>query len=197
MPIDKRSGCYGAKKEEVIRTYFLQPIAQIRLLEGQSKVGCCGEVKDRYFIFSYTGIQDRTDRGTFFVGYDCAEQMIDKINQIKSKKAGAELIVPPHLFDPDTGEFAKNITGITPMNYAVARIILLLASFWNVDSFFGTPVFLLGKIMRHPSQELSEDEVLKLDQIIGNCSPEAIEFIKRHDHSLFHRNVQNARLRLS
>lgn len=193
MPIDKRSGCYGQKKDEVIRTYFLQPIAQIRLLDGQSKVGCCGEVRDRYFIFSYSGIQDRSDRGTFFVGYDCAEQMIEKINQIKSKKPGTELISVPPLFDPDTGEFTKNIANITPMNYAVARIILLLASFWNVDSFFGTPVFLLGKIMRHPGQELSDDEILKLDQIVGNCSVEAIDFLKRHDHSYFHKYVESIR----
>ncbi|MDD4969731.1 MAG: hypothetical protein PHT07_09930 [Paludibacter sp.] len=193
MSIDKRSGCYGAKKEEVIHNYFLQPIAQIKLLDGQRKIGCCGEVKDRYFIFSYTGIQDRNDRGTFFVGYDCAEQMIDKINQIKQKKQGAELITAPHLFDPDTAEFSKPISGITKMNHAVARIILLLASYWNVDSFYGIPVILLGKIMRHPEQDLTKEEILNMDKIVSRCSDEALDFLKQHNHDYYLKEVEKIR----
>lgn len=193
MAIDKKSGCYGQKKEEVIQNYFLQPIAQIKLLEGQSKVGCCGQVKDRYFIFSYAGIQDRNDRGTFFVGYDCAEQMIDKINQIKSKKQGAELICPPPIFDPGIGDFTKQIPEMSKINHAVARIIILLASFWNVDSFYGIPVILLSKIMRHPDQDLSDKEIMDIEKIVSRCSDEAFSYLKQHRHDYYLKEVERIR----
>lgn len=193
MSIDKKSGCYGQKKEEVIQNYFLQPIAQIKLLDGQSKIGCCGQMKDRYFIFSYTGIQNRNDRGTFFVGYDCAEQIIDKINQIKSKKQGAELIVSPTLFDPGIGDFIKHIPEMSKINHAVARIILLLASFWNVDSFYGIPVILLSKIMRHPDQDLTDKEIMDLEKIVSRCSDEAFAYLKQHNHVYYLNVVENIR----
>lgn len=195
MPIDKRNGCYGQKKDEVIQNYFLQPIAQIKLLDGQSKVGCCGQVKDRYFIFSYTAIRDRNERGTFFVGYDCAEQMIEKINQIKAKKYGAELISVPVLFDPDIGDFVKQIPHMTKMNHAVARIILLLASYWNVDSFYGIPVYLLSKIIRYPDQDLTDKELLDIDKIVSRCSDDALVYLKQHDHDYYLRRIDAVRKR--
>jgi hypothetical protein len=106
MPIHDND-CYGEKKEKIIAEYFLNPLAYLKLIPGQKKTGCCGYLKDRFCIFSYTKILNKDDKGVFFVGYDCAKQMIELIN-VKKQAACKPLYDLPPLFDPMGKGFFQN-----------------------------------------------------------------------------------------
>lgn len=166
MPIFEND-CYGVKKEQIIREYFLTPLAYLKLIPGQKKVGCCGELKDKFCIFAYTKIKDKKDRGVFFVGYDCAKQMIDLINE-KKKLSGAKLLEFPPLFDPTGKGFTSKCYSETlHVNKDALEVILLLASLWDVQSFVGTLPYLLNKIIYEPTQHISKQDLIRLNEIVG------------------------------
>ena len=48
--------CYGERKKEIVENYYLTPQAYLKLIPGQKKTGCCGELTEKYLIFSYTEI---------------------------------------------------------------------------------------------------------------------------------------------
>ena len=80
--------------------FIVTTLAYFKLIPGQKKSGCCGELKDSFCIFSYSKIQNKEDKGAFFVGYDCTKQMIDLIN-VKKQTASKPLYVSSRpLFNP-------------------------------------------------------------------------------------------------
>lgn len=172
--------CYGNKKEDLVKKYFLTPIAHIKMLPHMTKEGCCGELTEQFFIFTYTGIKDRSDRGTFFVGYDCAHQMIDIINAIKQKAGKAPLDIP-QMFDisVDGGFVGGYHTKIKVLNYDVLILLLLLASSWDVKTFYGAPANILERIVRSPLKTIGRADLLKVHSLIEKVS--LFESIKTHE----------------
>ncbi len=159
--------CYGEKKEKIIAEYFLTPLAYLKLVPGQKKIGCCGELKDKFSIFSYSRIQNKEDKGVFFVGYDCAKQMIDLIN-VKKQAASKPLFERPPLFDPmGKGFSSEPYQDILHVNRDALEIILLLASVWDVQRFKGTLPYLLSKIVRNPTVHLSQQDLIALNVVVG------------------------------
>lgn len=165
MPI-YNNDCYGAKKERIVKEYYLKPIAQIKLLPDMKKDGCCGELKDRFFIFAYDAIRGN-DKGTFFVGMDCAEQIIDMVNDIKAKASKPPLFVP-QLFDPtiDHGFHGGYKGEIKTLNYDAMVLLMLIASIWDVKGFFGAPANILERITRNPLRTIGKYDVLKIKELI-------------------------------
>jgi len=91
MPI-RQNDCIGTKKQDLVKTYVIKPIAYVRLLPGQTKENCCGgHLSDVYYSFEYINKTISNDRGSFNVGYDCGRQIFDLLK------------IDPHeyrLFDP-------------------------------------------------------------------------------------------------
>jgi hypothetical protein len=178
MPIN-RNDCTGQKKDAIVKNYFLRPLAKLKLIEGHKKEGCCGPLTDIYLIFSYAAVRDRSDRGTFFVGYDCAAQLISKVNSLKAQK-GAVLLTEPPLFNPHTATLAHDWPeGITPLNCEAMRILLLLASLWDIKSFYGAPANILIRIVRTPGRTVPARDLLKIAELIGKSGDTARNWIER------------------
>ncbi|TDA63659.1 hypothetical protein E0765_07435 [Sulfuricurvum sp. IAE1] len=167
MPI-RNNDCYGSKKEEVVSNYYLNPVAHIRMLPGMKKEGCCGELHDQFFVFFYTAIADRSDTGTFFVGADCAEQIIEKVNAIK-KRAGKPPLELPQTFDIGLdGGFVggRYLKPIKTLNHDVLVLLHLLASVWDVQRFYGAPANILRRVVTNPLDTLGRADLLKVRELI-------------------------------
>lgn len=162
----QENDCYGDKKIEVAQNYYLTPIAYLKLIAGQKKIGCCGELKDRFAIFNYTHKETR-ERGVFFVGYDCAKQIIDLLN-IKKIEASQPLIELPPLFDPMGKKgFITPVKNMLAINKDVLELILMLASLWDIQDFKGKLPYLLGTIWRNPQEHIGKEELIALNKIVG------------------------------
>lgn len=167
MPIEYND-CYGnKKKDEVIKQFFISPIAHVKMLPHMEKMGCCGPLQSEFMIFSYTGIKNRSDKGTFFVGRDCGSQMVDIINSIKEKAGKPPLVMPP-LFDisVDGGFVGGYKGGIKVLNHDVLTLLLLLASVWDVKRFYGAPANILERISKNPLRTIGRYDLLKVKDII-------------------------------
>ncbi len=86
--------CRGENtRKRIVGEYFLKPIAHVRLLKGQSKKSCTGDIlTDQYYCFYYTHKKNSQITGTFFCGKYAAEHFLKLLN----KK-------PLPLFDPLEG----------------------------------------------------------------------------------------------
>lgn len=180
MPI-YNNDCYGAKKEEIIKSYFLYPLANIRMLPHMVKEGCCGELRERFYIFSYVAIKDRNDRGTFYVGEDCALQIIEMVNAIKAK-AGKSPLAIPQMFDisVDSGFVGGGYKGqIKMLNHDVLVLLLLLATAWDVQKFYGAPANILERIVRNPLHTIGRFDVIRINDLIQKTA--LFDTIKKHE----------------
>lgn len=176
----RENDCYGNKKEELVARYFMTPLAHIRMLPHMSKLGCCGQLTEQFFIFSYTGIKDKNDKGTFFVGYDCAHQIIALIDKIK-KNAGKPPLEVPQMFDisVDGGFVGKYNRKIKVLNYDVLVLLHLLATTWDVQSMYGSPANILERIVRNPLKTISRYDLLKINELITKV--DVFNAIKEHE----------------
>lgn len=172
--------CYGNKKYEIIKTFFIAPIAHVKMLPHMKKMGCCGPLEAEFIIFSYTGIKDRSDRGTFVVGRDCAGQIVDAINTIKAKAGKPPLDMPP-LFDisVDGGFVGGYKGGIKVLNHDVLTLLLLLASVWDVKKFYGAPANILERIAKNPLRTIGRYDLLKVKDIISRV--DIFNAIREHE----------------
>ena len=185
MPI-ARNDCTGRKKDAIVRNYFLRPLAKLKLLEGRKKEGCCGPLTDVYLIFSYASIRNRSDRGTFFVGYDCAAQLINKVNSIKALK-GAPPLSEPALFNPHTAKLSHDWpAGITPLNCEAMRILLLLASIWDISRFYGAPANILSRIVRAPDRTVPAKDLLKIGEMTQRSGEDTVKWIESFGFERFY-----------
>lgn len=162
----KENDCYGEKKLNVVQNYYLNPIAYLKLIEGQKKIGCCGELKDRFVIFDYTHKSSK-ERGVFFVGYDCAKQIIDLVNQKKAELSKPLIELPP-LFDPSGKKgFISPLPSMLPINCDILEVVLMLASLWDIQDFKGKLPYLLSTIWRNPFLHPEKEDMLALNRIVG------------------------------
>lgn len=172
--------CYGEKKNEIVKRYFLAPIAHIKMLPHMVKDGCCGQLTEQFYIFSYTSMKDRNDRGTFFVGADCAKQMIDMVNAVK-ERAGKPPLEVPQMFDisVDSGFLGGYHKKIKVLNFDVLTLLLLLSASWNVQQFYGAPANILERIVRNPLKTIGRRDLLKIDELIAKV--DLFATIKGHE----------------
>lgn len=79
--------CRGEKtRRKIVEDYELLPVAQIQLLEGQTKTSCTGDsLTDAYYCFSYKlrNIKDDKDEGTLLCGRHAADDFLQLINHPK------------------------------------------------------------------------------------------------------------------
>jgi hypothetical protein len=130
---DVFKNCRGERKKELVKQYEITPILRTKLLKGQSKDGCCGELTDVYYVFKYKE-KGGSVEGSFYVGDDCGKQFLDLIGE-------KEL---PFLFNPlkeisssGTGTYGSSETPadgknqMDELNKELIRAIGLLIAAWN------------------------------------------------------------------
>jgi hypothetical protein len=80
MPV---GSCFDEpNKRRIVGEYDLVPFAHVRLLEGQSFMGCCGPVTRSYYHFEATP-KSGGEVETFIAGYRCAERLLELIGHPK------------------------------------------------------------------------------------------------------------------
>ena len=120
------------KKIELINDYIIEPLSYIKLLPGQEKQGCCGLLRDRYYVFEYQNKANPQDKGNFFVGYDCGEQFLDLLNIDKSEyKLFNPLANGNHGGGGEGVGGAANTQHRNPLNQEVYDAINLICVAWN------------------------------------------------------------------
>jgi hypothetical protein len=74
----------------------------------------------------------------------------------------------PPLFDPiGKGFTSKCYSEALHVNKDALEVILLLASLWDIQSFVGTLPYLLNKIIYEPTQHISKQDLIRLNEIVG------------------------------
>lgn len=77
-------------RREIVQKNELRPIAHVRLLAGQTKRSCTGDVlTDAYYCFSYKQRGGSTESGSFFCGEHAARHFLELLGE-----------KPLPLFDP-------------------------------------------------------------------------------------------------
>jgi hypothetical protein len=130
---DVFKNCRGERKKELVKQYEITPILRTKLLKGQSKDGCCGELTDVYYVFKYKE-NGGSSEGSFYVGDDCGKQFLDLIGK-------KEL---PFLFNPlkemssggggsqgNAGSPTDEKKQFNPLNSELICAIGLLIAAWN------------------------------------------------------------------
>lgn len=133
----KIDSCRGKERKlEICKAFHINPIAHLKLLNGQEKQGCCGKLTDQYYIFEYRVKGDyESNQSHFYVGKDCANDFLEII-----KKPILPLFNPLKQFESqgskdgerNTNNREKVNTVIEPFNRELLDAINLLCIVWNV-----------------------------------------------------------------
>ncbi len=158
--------CIGQKKkQEICSKYYVRPIAFTKLLNGQTKNGCCGLLTDRYYTFGYTdpSAEERL-WDYFFVGHHCASDLLSILG-----------LPPLPLFNPLSQTSKKQYdinddasaskSNVHPLNKELISAINLLCISWNT-----IPKSRLGPILEFTRNRMSQANtqgVLRLNEIIA------------------------------
>ncbi|WP_129591400.1 hypothetical protein [Salinicola tamaricis] len=78
------------RRTELVQKYDFVPVFRSRILEGQQKNSCTGDVlSSEYYLFSYKEKGNPENEGTFYCGKVAADHFLELIN-----------VAPPKRFDP-------------------------------------------------------------------------------------------------
>lgn len=79
------TNCKGIQaKKYLTNKYFITPLTYVKLLNNQTRMGCCGKITDKYYVFSYENKNDENEKGNFYTGSNCANQFFELLG-IKNK----------------------------------------------------------------------------------------------------------------
>ncbi|WP_333679852.1 hypothetical protein [Dyella sp.] len=73
--------CRGeSTRREIVEKYKVQPIAHVKLLDGQTKKSCaCAPLTDQYYCFAYESHTNPKDKGSFYCGEPTAKHFLELI----------------------------------------------------------------------------------------------------------------------
>lgn len=155
--------CYGEKKKGVVENNYLFPLMQLKLLNGQEKQGCCGKLTEHYYLFAYRNIDDDSIKGTFFVGSDCASQIIELLSEIKGAKD--RLSLPP-IFNIASGGLITTTQPMLKINKEALTVIHLIATLWDAP-IYGSLEYIMLWIKKNPNTAISDKSIVSINNIFG------------------------------
>lgn len=156
--------CRGdARKLEILTDYTLEPVAHLKLLNGQKMNGCCGPLRDRYYVFRVSP-KSGGEPGEMIVGYHCAEDFL-RLLQLQR--------LP--LFNPLTQQSsgAGGGGGVTggaswhPLTREVYNAVNLLSMAWGGHRPYGFLLEILNNIHSSPSTRIDDKIVRRLNTTIA------------------------------
>ncbi len=181
--------CRGKEaKEALLAKYDIRPISYVKLLDGQKKDGCCGEITDRYYAFEFKDKDKNSNKiGGFFVGYVCGHEFLELLGIDKKKyplfnplknltskdedgTGGDDTPAVPEI-ESDTPESEK--TEWDPLNKEVYNAIHLIVTSWS-GAPYGDYANIINFIKRDPSYRVSNNVVKRVNYLISKdaqCRP--------------------------
>lgn len=154
--------CRGYEvKQRLVNQYNITPLSYIKLLPNQDKQGCCGVLRDKYYVFEYRNKINANEKGSFFVGYDCGEQFLDLLNIDKNRYK---------LFNPlatennggglgGGGGGAGNAPQRDQLNQEVYNAINLICVAWN--TLPKNSIQSILNFVRNPNSRRTDDWTIK------------------------------------
>ena len=166
------TNCKGIQaKKQLVDKYNIKPIAYIRLLNGQSKQGCCGKITDRYYVFEYES-RDNNETGSFFTGYSCGEQFLELlgINKDRFKLFNPFYQIPNNAnrnynraIRYDNGY--KNLKD--PLNQEVYNAINLVFAIWDKIPISGTKIAKILDFVTRVNIRTQDFAVVEVNNLVG------------------------------
>lgn len=160
--------CRGiGKRTEIINDYYIKPIAHVKLLNGQQKKSCTGDLlTDRYYCFSFKH-KKNNKQGSFFCGIHAANNFLELLN-----------LDPLPLFDPlkdfgvnssSTSNSSNQYNKWHPVAEELYNAINLLIICWNttVQGFLGE---IKDTIVRYPHYEPYLSKIKAVNTILSKDS---------------------------
>ena len=115
------------------REYYIQPINYVKLLNGQSKKGCCGPLDDKYYIFSFKPRGDYNAQAKyFFVGTHCANEFLDIIGSPRLPLFNPLINEQNHKPGAANSFPSEKANYIHPFNQELIKAINMLCISWNI-----------------------------------------------------------------
>ncbi len=160
--------CRGNEtKQKLVDDYDIVPLSFLKLLPNQEKQGCCGVLKDKYYVFEYQNKQNIHEKGSFFVGYDCGEQFLNLLNIDKSKY---KLFNPLSSMQSSLSLRSDRSSATTQrdeLNQEVYNAINLICIAWNQPPKYGIQNIL--NFVRNPNNGRTHDWAIKeVNKLVSN-----------------------------
>jgi|GEM_PF-1080319 len=184
MKLDQ--SCRGDEaKKAMLAKYDIKPISYVKLLEGQVKEGCCGEIKDRYYAFEFKD-KKTGQAGGFFVGYHCGHEFFAllKIDKTKYPLFNPLRDLPdPDGDDPDNPKEDEDAEEKEPsestkvrmekLNLEVYNAIHLVITAWS-GAPYGDYANIISYIKNNPATRVSDAVAKKVNYLVSkdrDCRP--------------------------
>lgn len=160
--------CRGPQnRKKIIDQYDLKPIAYVKLLNGQKKKSCTGDLlTDNYYLFTYKNKNDHTE-GSFFCGSHAATHFLELLGHS-----------PLPLFNPLTGPSGSSSQGGKSAHHAstwhpvtkeLLNAINLLIICWNttIKGFLGK---IKMDIENNPSKAPNLSDIKRVNTVLSKDS---------------------------
>ena len=162
---DDFKSCRGdAAKQRLVTKYFIAPVCGFRLLERQEKKGCCGDLSENYYLFSYQATKDKSVSGTFLVGATCAKEFLSIVNKIRAQYNLNEYDFT-HYFDASIG----NIDKTNSLKDEMRDLLLLISILWD-KPLYGKMLYLLKALVYDWNVAIKDDDILFLNRSLSKDS---------------------------
>lgn len=162
------NNCRGKEiKQKLVDDYDIVPLSFLKLLPNQEKQGCCGVLKDKYYVFEYQNKQNIYEKGSFFVGYDCGEQFLDLLNIDKSqyKLFNPLSSIQSSLSSENSG--SSSTIQRDELNQEVYNAINLICIAWNQPPKYGIQNIL--NFVRNPNNRRTDNWAIKeVNRLVSN-----------------------------
>jgi len=160
--IDDFKSCRGdAAKQALVTKYFIAPVCGFRLLDRQKKRGCCGDLTENYYLFSYQSTKDKSISGTFLVGAVCAKEFLLIVNKIRAQYNLNEYDFT-HYFDASIGNIGKTYS----LKDEMRDLLLLISILWD-KPLYGKMLYLLKALIYDWNITIIDDDILFLSRSLS------------------------------
>jgi hypothetical protein len=188
--------CRGTlAKQEILKNYRVRVLTRWKVLNrAEPLAGCCGPLVDEAYMFEYRDKVHLEDEGTFYVGYDCAEQFLELLGEPKpplrnllarpSRESPTAKGGSTSLENQGRGPLARH-----PLNDEMELAVIIIVNVWGSDP--RAPLRrILSAVQSRPRDPVSDSLVKTLISVIANDQQkrklsQLAEDLAIHNPSLF------------
>jgi hypothetical protein len=165
--------CRGTlAKQEILKNYRVRVLTRWKVLNrAEPLAGCCGPLVDEAYMFEYQNKVHPEDEGTFYVGYDCAEQFLELLGQLKpplrNLLAGPSRDSPTAKGGPKGQENqGRGPLARHPLNDEMELAVIIIVNAWGSDP--RAPLRrILSAVQSRPLDPASDSLVKTLVKVIA------------------------------
>ena len=103
----------------------------IGLLADQEKEGCCGKLKERYYVLKATEKQETKNEFSFYAGKHCTEEILKLINVSPLPYFNPFKSIGDNVRGGTTNPSKSNKQKVNPTNKELINAIYVISMAWN------------------------------------------------------------------